>query len=210
MQICHVSLEFLASQVRREASDVAVALLVIMEMESFAEQYAGIHVAKTWNVWLPILADVNLVTLDVVVRLPSANRIAKTMGNVSSQMSVNVPQDSVVLSVRKHIVIHLVNMEGPACLETFALARMVLWDHGVKQWFATGTVKMVVNVLLQMSASAKLAGMDLPAVQLCATLYASMVDPVVNQIFAFAQMDSLGPTVRTPSATPPVRMVATA
>lgn len=53
MQICHVSLEFLASQVRREASDVAVALLVIMEMVSFAEVLVhitiGIEGSRDWN-----------------------------------------------------------------------------------------------------------------------------------------------------------------
>lgn len=33
------------------------------------------------------------------------------------------------------------------------------------QWFATGTVKMVVNVSLQTPASVNLAGTDLPAAQ---------------------------------------------
>lgn len=43
---------------------------------------------------------------------------------------------------------------------SFVFAQLFGW-----QWFATDTVKMVVNVLLQTSASVNLGGTDLPAVQ---------------------------------------------
>lgn len=80
----------------------------------------------------------------------------------------------------------------------------------MKQWFVTGTVKMEVNVLHQIFASASLAGMDLLVVQLCVTPFASMVVPVISQTLASVQMDSLVHSVRMLSVTLPVRMVAAA
>ncbi|KAH0627424.1 hypothetical protein JD844_003097 [Phrynosoma platyrhinos] len=81
----------------------------------------------------------------------------------------------------QHIVIHLAYMEGHVFLETSALAPMDLLVHTVKQWFATDTVKMGVNVLLQMSASVELAGMDLPVVQVGTILLDFMKSgPAIN------------------------------
>lgn len=198
------------SQVWMEVSSVVVVLTVITEMASLAEQYVDKHVAKIWSVWRPIFANASLVMLVITVRLLYADLIAKTTGSALSPMSVNVYQDSVAPLVRKHTVNHPVKMEARAWPETSVPARMVLWDQDVIHWFATGTVKMVVNVSLQTPASVNLDGTDLHAVQQCVTLCVLTVAPVLSQMFASAHMDSLVPSVRMLFAARLVRMVVIA
>ncbi|KAB1276296.1 von Willebrand factor D and EGF domain-containing protein [Camelus dromedarius] len=129
------------------------------------QPFVDIHVEETGSVLPQTYASADLATVVLTAKLLYAILIAKTMENVLSLTFVNVPQGMVEQPVMKNTVDHLVNMVAPAWLEISALVLMVLWDQDVKQWFVTSTVKMEVNVLYQMFASASLAGMDPPVAQ---------------------------------------------
>ncbi|KAG8519882.1 von Willebrand factor D and EGF domain-containing protein, partial [Galemys pyrenaicus] len=60
---------------------------------------------------------------------------------------------------------------------TFVNAPRDMAEQPVMKWFVTGTVKMEVNVLHQMSASASRAGMDPPAVQIAALCFSAICHP---------------------------------